>query len=92
MARAYAYAEGDGPEPRELAQLKAINRFGAEAVMGRPLGVGEIRRMTTAEAIVGGYQQRARAESWASWASAHPESSALLILAMRAAGIDESGG
>jgi hypothetical protein len=82
MARAYAYAEGDGPEPWELTQLRAIDRFGAQAVMGRCLSVGEIRRMTVAQSIVGAYQARAKAENWADWARRNPDLSSLLNAAM----------
>ena len=51
-ARAYAYAEGDGPLTRELELLGLIDRFGAMAIMGRTLGAGEVRRLVLE---VGGY-------------------------------------
>jgi hypothetical protein len=90
MARAYAYAEGDGPEPIELDGLRAIRAFGAEAVWGRPLGVGEMRRMTVADSIVRAYEARgAHPDGWVAWASANPGMSALLNAAMFAAGVDD---
>ena len=86
MARAYLYADGDGPEPRELDAMRAIRAFGAEAVWGRPLGVGEIRRMVVAENIVQAYRARAaHSDGWAAWASANPDANRLLNLAMRLA-------
>ena len=86
MARAYAYADGDGPEPRELDALRAIRAFGAEAVWGRPIGVGEIKRMVLADNIVQAYRGRlAHADGWAAWASENPEANSLLNLAMRLA-------
>lgn len=88
MARAHAYAEGDGPRPAVLELLSVIDRFGAAAVMGRTLGVGEIRSMLVAEAIVRACQGRAGAENWVNWAQEHPELQRLLVEAMRA---DDAG-
>ena len=90
MARAYAYAEGDGPEPWELRQLRAIDRFGAQSVAGRPLSVGEIQRMTVVQDIVRAYQLRAKADSWADWASKNPALSGLLNRAMLLAEGDDA--
>jgi hypothetical protein len=83
MARAYLYAEGDGPEPTELDALRAIRVFGAEAVWGRPIGVGEMKRMMVAESIVRAHVSRAtHKEGWAAWAAANPGLNALLNAAM----------
>jgi hypothetical protein len=90
MARAYLYADGDGPEPKELDALRAIEVFGAEAVWGRPIGVGEMRRMMVADAIVRAHHGRAtHKEGWAAWAAANPEQNALLNAAMRLAGVGD---
>lgn len=90
MARAYLFADGDGPEPRELDALRAIRVFGAEAVWGRPLGVGEIKRMTVAESIVRAHVGRATHKAgWAAWAAANPGQNALLNAAMKMAGVDD---
>jgi hypothetical protein len=90
MARAYLYAEGDGPEPKELDALRAIGVFGAEAVWGRPIGVGEMRRMMAADAIVRAHMGRAKhKEGWAAWAAANPEQNALLNAAMMLAGVGD---
>jgi len=87
MAAAYAYADG-GQMPAELRLLHEIDRFGAQAVFGRPLGAGEMRRMMIAETIVNLYHARAAAENWAAWETANPELAALLNAALKAA-IDE---
>jgi len=87
MAAAYAYADG-GQMPAELRLLHEIDRFGAQAVFGRPLGAGEMRRMMIAETIVNLYRARAAAENWAAWETANPELAALLNAALKAA-IDE---
>jgi hypothetical protein len=90
MARAYLYAEGDGPEPRELDALRAIQAFGAEAVWGRPIGVGEMRRMLVADSIVRAHIGRAtHKEGWAAWAADNPEQNALLNTAMKMAGAED---
>ena len=90
MARAYLYAEGDGPEPRELDALRAIRMFGAEAVWGRSLGVGEMKRMMVAESVVRAHVGRAtHKEGWAAWAAANPGPNALLNAAMFAAEVDD---
>jgi len=88
MAAAYAYADGGHPAPPELRLLREIDRFGAQAVFGRPLGAGEMRRMMIAETIVNLYRARAAAENWAAWEMASPELAALLNAALKAA-IDE---
>ena len=88
MAVVYAYADGGHPAPPELRLLREIDRFGAQAVFGRPLGAGEMRRMMIAETIVHAYRARAAAENWAAWETANPELAALLNAALKAA-IDE---
>lgn len=65
--------------------LAAVDRFGAQAVFGRVIGAGEIRRMNTAEAIVRAYRDRERAENWAEWARDNREQAALLARAAKAA-------
>jgi len=87
MAAAYACADG-GQMPAELRLLREIDRFGAQAVFGRPLGAGEMRRMMIAETIVNLYHARAAAENWAAWETANPGLAALLNAALKAA-IDE---
>jgi hypothetical protein len=82
MAAAYAYAEGSGQAPREIILLNLVDRFGAQGVLGRALGAGEIRRMLTAEAVVRAYQERERSGNWAAWVREHPEKDRLLREAM----------
>ena len=82
MALAYAYAEGDGPEPDELIAGRLVDRFGAAAVYGRPLGYGELKRMLTAENIVNAYRARDASANWAQWATENPELNRLLNEAM----------
>ena len=88
MAAAYACADGGHPAPPELRLLREIDRFGAQAVFGRPLGAKEMRQMMVAEGIVHAYHARAAAENWAAWETANPELAALLNAALKAA-IDE---
>src|SRR3990167_6060092 len=59
MAAAYAYAEGGGPMSHEIELAWQINRFGAQAVMGRHyLDAAEIRRMTAAGNVLKAYRSR----------------------------------
>ena len=88
MAVVYAYADGGHPAPPELRLLREIDRFGAQAVFGRPLAAREMRQMMVAEGIVHAYRARAAAENWAAWETANPELAALLNAALKAA-IDE---
>ena len=82
-AAAYAYADG-GPISREVLLLAYIDRFGVDAVMGRQLGAGEMRRMTVAENIVKAYRSRAKADNWAEWANLYPDLNRILEDAMLA--------
>jgi hypothetical protein len=84
MAQAYLYAEGAGPQPEELDALRAIWTFGVAGAWGRPLGVGEMRRMLVAELIVKAHRQRSQhPEGWAAWAKEHRHESELLNTAAR---------
>ena len=88
MAAAYACAGGGHPAPPELRLLHEIDRFGAQAVFGRPLAAREMRQMMVAEGIVHAYHAHAAAENWAAWETANPELAALLNAALKSA-IDE---
>jgi len=86
MAAAYAYADGSGPMPHEIELSWQIERYGAQAVMGRPyLGAAEIRRMTAADNVLRAYRSRESyrdeegQENWAEWARKYPELNRLLI-------------
>ena len=64
---------------------KLIDRFGAQAVMGRSyLGYGEISRILYVERVVHAHQQRDASENWVAWAQANPDSNHLLIEAQKA--------
>lgn len=87
MAKAYAFAEApeDHNPPPEYILLQQVDRFGAQAIYGRALGYGELRRMTTAETIIKSYNERKAASSWAEWAEANKGRAELLQIAMLAA-------
>lgn len=81
--------------PREYEIGRLIDRFGAQSVYGRLLGVGEMRRIMRVEAIVSAYQSR---ENWrdeggktnlADWSRKHAGLSRLLNEAMKAASDDD---
>lgn len=64
-----------------------MTHYGAQAVYGRTLFVGEMRRMNAAENIVMAYQSRARyrdengSENWVAWAQKYPDLSEILMWA-----------
>ena len=41
----------DAPQPTEIKAGRLIDRFGAPAIYGRPLGYGEMRRIMLAEHV-----------------------------------------
>jgi len=69
----------------ELLLLANINKYGVEAVMGRPLYHHEILAMNTAERIVRAYNGRFASGDWAKWAQENKGESALLNEAMQIA-------
>lgn len=67
------------PQPFELVLLGYIDRFGVEAVMGRPvLSAGEIRGMMTARNIYDAFHSRKSSDDWVKWAKDHPHYAAIL--------------
>jgi hypothetical protein len=82
-AAAWGYAAEGEPPPPEVIQLSYIDRFGAQAVLGRPMGYGETQRMLTAEAIVRAYHEREHAASWAAWERDNPDRARQLNEAMQ---------
>lgn len=85
MARALAYAQGDGPAPVELEMLQMIDRFGVTAILGPTPGAGVLRRLLGVERIVSAFRAREASENWAEWAAQHRADNALLTRATRAA-------
>ena len=68
--------------PREMELLRAIQAYGAQAVIGRPLGAGEIRRMNVASNVITYHAQRAASGDWVKWETDNPDEAALLNRAM----------
>lgn len=90
MAAAYAYAEGSGPMPREYELGQHLEAFGVQAVLGRVMGAGELRRIAAVRNVVEAYRSRARYrdgggnENWAEWASHNHQAAEVLNMAARA--------
>ena len=85
---ALAWARGELSElPEDIEAGRLIERFGVQAVYGRPLGYGEMRRISIAESIARDYQNRSNyrdkngAENWSEWATRFSEANARLIAA-----------
>ena len=85
MARAYAYAKGDGTLPEELRLARLVERFGAQSVYGRPLGAREIRNMELVENIIYWYQQKEAQNNQAEWANTYLAENAMLMHALKCA-------
>lgn len=88
ISDALAWARGELRElPEDIEAGRLIERFGVQAVYGRPLGYGEMRRISIAESIARDYQNRSNyrdksgAENWSEWSAHYPESNARLIAA-----------
>lgn len=63
-----------------------VDRFGAEAIYGRPLRFGEVHRIIVAENVETAYRGYLAAinteEGVAGWADEHPEAAALIEWAL----------
>ena len=65
-----------------------VDKFGAQAVFGRVLGVSEMRRMSLAQRVQQAYHARQAykdaegVNNWASWAERNPEMNDLINSAM----------
>ena len=87
IAAAYNYAEGGGELPREIELGQYLETYGAQAVTGRVMGAGELRRITVAKKIVAAYRSRegyrdtSGNENWAEWSKAHPDQAHILNMA-----------
>jgi hypothetical protein len=91
-AAALLYAEGEGPQPKEIILAWNIERYGVQAVMGRPyLGVSEIRAMNAATGVYDAYRSREAYrdkdgnKNWPEWANKYPALARMLVQAERAA-------
>ena len=60
-----------------------IDRFGAQAVLGRVMGAGEINRIFMAERVIRAYKSMKSASNAVEWATSNPEDSKLMDYAMR---------
>jgi len=85
IATAYDYASG-GDASNEILLGRMIDRFGVQAIMGRPyLGALEIKSIYSAEKVLQLYREKERSSSWAEWATVNPEDAAYLARAIKAA-------
>ena len=74
-----------------MALLGYVDRFGAQAVFGRAMGAGEIRRLTVVDNILQAYRMRSHTENWAEWAESHKRASAMLNEAAKLAEDTDNG-
>ena len=85
MARAYAFAKGDGPLPTEIRLANVVQRFGSESVYGRPLGAKEIRQMELSENVIMFFREKYAQSNQAEWANQNPYANDLLMHALKCA-------
>lgn len=83
IAAAYKFAVGDGDMPQEIEMGRLIDRFGAQAVLGRPMGAKEIRRIMAAEYVLNAYRSMTSSENYAAWVNDHPQEAELLSQAAK---------
>jgi len=81
MARAFAFAMGSGPPPKEWRLKKAVENYGTEAVFGRQLYTKEINTMDIVDRIVLGYYAKIRSGDWAKWEQNNKELASLIDIA-----------
>jgi len=67
MGAAYAYAVGSAPPPDEWMLLGYLDRFGTEAVFGKRLDAGMMRRMVLVEKIINAYRESKSTNNLAEW-------------------------
>ena len=67
--------------PKEIELGRLIDRFGAEAVLGRPIGAKEARRIMAAEYVVKAYESMTRSSNYAAWVNDHPREAEMLAAA-----------
>ena len=87
LAAAYAVADGGPLEiSPELLLARELNRWGVQAVTGRPLYHHELIRLRAAERVISAYSARKNSKSWAEWAQANKQENEYLNYAMKLAG------
>jgi len=79
----YTFCKAEGPLPVELEMAWMVERYGAPSVIGRVLGVGEMRKMALASRVYNAYQSRQSTKDWVEWAKQYPSESGLLNEVMR---------
>jgi len=75
----YAESPLKAEPPLELEMARLIRSYGAAAVVGRVMGLGELRRMSTVETLIDAHAARTRADNWAKWAKDNPGLNRILI-------------
>ncbi len=89
MAQVYQYCAKKGRLPIELETAWKVDEYGADAVFGRRLGVGEMRRMSAAKRVYVAYHNRENyrdkdgKKNFAEWAGKYPYDAELLNKAVR---------
>lgn len=89
MGAVYQYCAKKGRLPVELEMAWRVEEYGAAAVFGRVLGVGEMRRMSAAKRVYAAYHARDNYrdkdgnKSYAEWAGKYPDDAEMLNQAVR---------
>ena len=81
-----AWVDGTGAKPSEFETASLIDRFGAEAVYGRPMRWPEIHRILVAENVEAAYRAYIAAlnsdDGASGWAENNPEQAQVAAWAM----------
>ena len=70
-AEVFAYCEGVG-QSNEVNNYHACDKYGVEAIFGRPLSGGEYNRMQYARWLVFAYNSQRKTDNAAQWIDDHP--------------------
>jgi hypothetical protein len=88
---AWVDAPDSHERPLELLAGELVDRFGAQAVYGRLMGVGEMRAIHVAENVLAAYRGYLAAlgdpeAGSAGWAAKHPELARVAVWALEVSG------
>jgi len=65
-------------KPIELEMAHSVEKYGVQAIFGRPLFLHEIKEMNIAENVYNGYQARKASGNLAEWTTKNQDIAAIL--------------
>lgn len=68
----YVTDPGQAEQPDELKLYNAVQTYGAQAVFGRVLSGGEVKRMNFSRLFLDNYAQMKKSTNYAEWVASNP--------------------